>query len=160
MHISLGSWAVVNFGSSLALMNNPDPPFNKYFYHMNIYWNVVNATIAGFGLAGISKKDFSGYDLTVLQKEQRKIERLMLMNIFLDVFYIGSGVILDQYSYRFKKNPDRIDGYGKSMIVQGAFLFLFDNIYYQLYRKNGKLLQEMKVSMSASPYGLGFQVKF
>ena len=160
MHITLGSWSVANFATSFALMDNPNAPYNKYFYHMNIYWNVVNATIAGFGLAHAYKKDFNNYDLLTLSNGQTKIERLMLMNTFLDVLYIGSGMAMDAYSYKLKKNPDLLDGYGKSMVFQGVFLLLFDTSFYFIYKSNYKRFSKMSYSMSATPYGLGFRMVF
>lgn len=160
MHITLASWSVANFATSLALMDNPSAPFNKYFYHMNIYWNVVNATIAGFGLASVYRKDFNNYDLLTLSNGQQKIERLMLMNSFLDVLYIGSGMAMDYYSPRLKKNPDLLDGYGKSLVFQGAFLLLFDTSFYFIYKSNYKRFSKMSYSMSATPYGLGFKMVF
>ncbi|MCG3164933.1 MAG: hypothetical protein POELPBGB_00693 [Bacteroidia bacterium] len=165
MHITLASWSVANFATSLALMDNRNAPYNKYFYHMNIYWNVVNATIAGFGLANVYRKDpiaigFNNYDLLTLSNGQQKIERLMLMNSFLDVLYIGSGMAMDYYSPRLKKNPDLLDGYGKSMVFQGAFLLLFDTSFYLIYKSNYKHFSKMSYSMSATPYGVGFKMVF
>jgi len=160
MHITLGSWAVANFATSFALMDNHSAPYNKYFYHMNIYWNVVNATIAGFGLASAYKKDFDNYDLLTLKDDQDKIERLMLMNACLDVVYITGGMVMDAYSYKLKKNPDILDGYGKSMVFQGAFLLLFDTSFYFIYKSNYKRFSKMSYTMSATPYGLGFRMVF
>jgi hypothetical protein len=160
MHVALGSWAILNFGTSLALKNNESAPYNKYFYHMNIYWNAVNATIAGFGLAGHARKDFNNYDLEKMKRDQRRIERLMLMNAGLDVLYIASGIVLKNYSDRFKKNPEMLEGYGTSMIFQGAFLLLFDNTYYLLYRSNRKRFSEMNTSVSISTNGFGIQMRF
>ncbi len=160
MHITLGSWAVANFATSLALMDNHSAPYNKYFYHMNIYWNVVNVTIAGFGLASAYKKDFNNYDLLTLKDDQDKIERLMLMNACLDVVYITGGMVMDAYSYKLKKNPDILDGYGKSMVFQGAFLLLFDTSFYFIYKSNYKRFSKMSYTMSATPYGLGFRMVF
>lgn len=160
MHIALGSWAVANFASNLALMENRNAPYNKYFYHMNIYWNVVNATIAGFGLASAYKKDFNNYDLLKLQNDQQRIERLMLMNACLDVVYIIGGSVMDSYSHRLKKNPDILDGYGKAIVFQGAFLLLFDTSFYFIYKSNYNRFAKFGYSMSATPYGLGFRMSF
>lgn len=160
MHITLGSWAVANFATSFALMDNPNAPYNKYFYHMNIYWNVVNATIAGFGIAKAYKKDFNNYDLLTLKTEQDRIERLMLLNSVLDVGYIVTGSLLDYYSYKLKKNPDILDGYGKSIVFQGAFLLLFDTSFYFIYKSNYKRFSKISYTMSATPYGLGFRLMF
>jgi len=160
MHIILGSWAVANFATGLALMDNRSAPYNKYFYHMNIYFNVVNVTIAGFGLASAFKKDWNNYDLLTLQNDQEKTERLMLMNAFFDVGYIVTGMLLDKYSYKVKQNPDILDGYGKSFVMQGAFLLLFDTSFYFIYKSNYKRFSKMSYTMSATPYGLGFRMVF
>lgn len=160
MPIILGSWAVANFASSAALMNNPDAPVNKYFYQMNIYWNVVNAAIAGISLAQFPKRDFNIRDSVVLMKEQKKLEKVMLVNMCLDVVYIGSGMLMNGYADRYEKNPDLMEGFGKSIIFQGGFLLLFDTTYFFLYRNNGKRFLNSKYSVSAIPGGLDFKLYF
>lgn len=48
----LGSWAVGNMAvSGVALgRGNFTEDRTKHFHQMNIYWNVVNLSLAGFGL--------------------------------------------------------------------------------------------------------------
>ena len=160
MPIILGSWAIANFAGSAALMNNPDAPVNKYFYHMNIYWNVVNAAIAGISLVQFPKRDFNFSDTVSILKNQKKLEKVMLVNMCLDVAYIGSGLLMSGFADQYKKNPDLMEGFGKSIIFQGGFLLLFDTTYYFLYRNNGKRVFNFNYSVSATPGGLNFRMLF
>ena len=127
---------------------------------MNIYWNVVNAAIAGIAFASLSKKDFNIRDSLALLKGQKKIERLMLTNMCLDVVYIGSGMLMNGYSDKYKKNPELFEGYGKSIMFQGGFLLLFDTTFYFLYRNNGKRFLNYNYSVSATPDGLKLNIVF
>jgi hypothetical protein len=46
--VVLGSWAGANLITNGILLSNSSGS-DKYFYQMNVYWNVVNGTLAGLG---------------------------------------------------------------------------------------------------------------
>jgi hypothetical protein len=92
---------------------------------MNVFWNVVNAGIATFGLIGAYGGDLGlSVQNTVLEYE--KFTRTLLINAGLDVGYIGAGFFLRHRSGKSAKFGDRLHGYGTALVLQGAFLFVFD----------------------------------
>ena len=61
------------------------------------------------------------------------------MNSGLDLVYIGSGFYL--YHRGNNNNSDKLRGYGSSLIMQGAFLLLFDATMYTSEKNNGSKLR-------------------
>ena len=155
----LGTWAVANMVASPILKNNATGS-EKYFHEMNLYWNAFNLAIASAGYIGSLKDDPSKYDLKESIKEQQKIEKILLFNTGLDIGYVAAGFFLNERGKR--KNDLRLEGYGNSLKLQGAFLAVFDLFFYLAHHKNAKQLLNIldNVSPSAQGLGLKFQYKF
>ncbi len=130
----LGSWATLNIvAGSVGYYNSTDD--SQYFHQMNVAWNLVNLGIAGFGYRGASRLDPDlGYD-QALNKMQR-FDNLLLLNAGLDVLYITGGALL--WKRGLEKNSFRQTGYGKSIILQGGFLLLFDITLYLIHSRHTK----------------------
>ena len=140
----LGSWAGANLITNGILLANNSSGSDKYFYQMNLYWNVVNGALAGFGVLGAKK---SQGNLSAFQtlEEQSGTEKTFLVNTGLDVAYVMTGVYLLEKSKNSTGNQDMLKGYGQSVILQGGFLLLFDGIMYGVHRshlKKGKVIFE------------------
>lgn len=121
----LGSWALVNIaGSSVgwATTSNDD----KYFHQMNVFWNTINLSIAGFALYANYNQDFASLSSTELLQKHDNSQNLYLINAGLDVLYMGAGSYLWHLSNKKENSKPRLLGYGKSVVLQGAFLFVFD----------------------------------
>ena len=127
----LGSWAVGNMAIGTALQGNRSGE-DKYFHRMNIYWNTVNLTLAGIGYYSALKADPAAFGLTETLQEQHSFQKILLFNAGLDVGYIAGGLYLMERARRFDpgRKHDRLRGFGKSIIMQGSFLFLFDLATY------------------------------
>ena len=125
--IFLGSWATLNIlsGTSGYFLSEKS---TKYFHQMNAGWNLVNIGIAGFALYNISMTDVSTLSYSQSVNELRNLDKILLLNTGLDVGYMAAGAWLWERGVR--KNSTRLEGYGKSLILQGAFLFAFDLILY------------------------------
>ena len=141
--IVLGSWAGANLITNGILLSNSSGS-NKYFYQMNIYWNVVNGALAGLGVLGAKK---SQGNLSAFQtlEEQSSTEKTFLINTGLDAAYVMTGVYLLEKSKNSIDSQDMLKGYGQSVILQGGFLLLFDGIMYGVHRshlKKGKAIFE------------------
>ncbi|MBC8109766.1 MAG: hypothetical protein H7Y04_01760 [Verrucomicrobia bacterium] len=128
----LGGWAIANFGTNGALLINASGE-NKYFYQMNIFWNLVNVGLAGSGLLGYRHDDPAGFNAFQTLDEQYSVEKVLLLNAGLDVAYISMGLWLKEKG----KSPENsiqknqlLTGYGKSLLLQGAFLLVFDASFY------------------------------
>ena len=153
--IILGSWGLGNAltGGIVGLRANGE---NKYFHQMNLGWGLVNAAIAGFGYYSAARmgSDISG-TLDLLQANQ-SLQKTLLVNAGLDVAYLMGGLYLMERSRRPDVNQERLKGFGKSVIMQGAFLLVFDGVMAWNFNRNG---QEM-INFIATPGGLGLSVAF
>lgn len=127
----------------------------KYFHQMNAIWNGVTLGIVAVGKL-TSKKEA---DFTLLQslKAQNKIEKIFLFNTGLDLAYIASGAYLQERSKSPAKNPERLNGYGRSVMLQGAVLFLFDAVMYLVHHNHGKKLDKLaeKMQVGFTDTGIG-----
>ena len=148
----LGGWSVVNFAYSGAVLsagvNNGE---NKYFHQFNIYWNTVNFVLAGSSLFFAKKSTDLNYTQTL--KAYHSTESLFLLNTGIDVGYIAAGLYLRERGKTATdiKSTDRFLGYGKSLILQGGFLFVFDLTAYALNKRQSKVLYDIPVSLSFAP---------
>ena len=135
----LGSWAIANIATGAILSGNTNGQA-KYFYQMNALWNIANLGAAVSGYIGSEK--YGGPVLTAAEaiKQQKRIETIFLVNGSLDVLYIGGGIYLDHRG--IVNNSDKLKGYGSSIILQGAFLLLFDGTMYTSEQHNGKKLRD------------------
>lgn len=91
-------------------------------------WGLVNALIA-FGGRVMAQERAAGYDNPgvpeVLNKESNSLQRLLWINAGLDVLYmLGGGWLI-----RRDKGDGRRKGMGLGVIIQGAFLFVFDIVH-------------------------------
>lgn len=159
--IVLTSWASANIvGSGIAYTLTKSNE-EKEFHLMNASWGIVNLGIALPGLLGKEKTSATIYDL---QKNQTKIEKLFLANAILDVAYISGGFYLKEYS---KNQPDikkqeRFNGFGNSVIIQGAGLMVFDLAMTILNNRNRKkhldpFLKKASISFTGNYIKLGYR---
>lgn len=156
----LGTWAVGNIIAG-AIGSSKTTGQTKHFHQMNMYWNVINLSLAGFGLyeALHANNDLS---LTASLQKQHKIEKIFLFNAALDLAYITGGFYMMERGKRSSnKNSVRLQGFGKSIVLQGAFLLLFDGAMVGIIHHKGKGLYKMvdKVRVAATPQGVGIVVK-
>ncbi|MDP2041608.1 MAG: hypothetical protein Q8S14_15920 [Algoriphagus sp.] len=154
--IILGSWAVGNMvwggiGASQTIGQN------KAFHQMNLYWNSVNLMIAGFGYWQATK-EVPGTDFWATMEGQQGIEKVLLLNGALDVAYMAGGFFMKERGLR--KGNDRLIGFGKSVILQGAFLLAFDGVMYRFHHVHGKELPNLVQNISLGPTGVYFRMNF
>lgn len=129
--IVLGGWAVVNIvagGYGWASTTGQ----RKYFHQMNFMWNVVNLTIAGLALYNNSITQMESFQTAEFLAKHMKTEKILLINSVLDVGYIGAGLLLKHYAAKSNKYKNLLAGYGNSLILQGAFLLVFDLTLHQV----------------------------
>jgi hypothetical protein len=95
----------------------------KYYWQMNAIWNVINLIIAVASLF-ITIAFRSNYNNNL--NTQELIIWILAINILLDLCYVGFGVALENNN---KNKPIKYKGWGLSIQLQGAFLFLFDTLF-------------------------------
>ena len=128
----LGGWALANMAAGAygwAAFEGE----KKYFGQMNLFWNVVNLSIAGFALYSSYSTDVSLMSEGELLAKHLKTERLFLINSGLDVGYMGAGLLMRHLSTNSEKRGDLLKGYGNAVILQGGFLLVFDMVMYFIF---------------------------
>lgn len=135
---SLTGWAAGNMIVSGIAMGQTQGQV-KYFNQMNLFWNVVNLGIGVPGLIGTFKKKSMNFQVTV--KAQSRYEKIYLFNAGLDIGYVATGWALNNFG-KTKSGDlgERFKGYGNSLVLQGAYLFIHDIINYFVYKTNNKRL--------------------
>jgi hypothetical protein len=139
----LGTWAAGNMLAGGIGMSRSQGS-THYFHQMNLMWNTVNMGIATFGL--LSGSSVSGLSFEEIMATHRKAENLYLINAGLDLVYIAAGAYMLHRSERTHKKPDLLSGYGKSVILQGGFLLLFDTAFWMIQR-NLRLSMGSEISL-------------
>lgn len=155
----LSGWAVANIASGFALRANRSGS-ERYFHEMNAFWNLINLGIGAAGLISAYNGD-PNLDLWQTFNEQQKLEKILLVNGALNISYIMTGVYLRERSLNASKKPERLKGYGNSLILQGAFLLVFDVTQFLLHHNQAQpQLRELLSHVQASSQSLGLVFNF
>lgn len=154
----IGGWSAGNiiYGSIASAQTQGS---TKYFNQMNAIWNGVTLGIATIGYISAQKNANLSYAQSL--KQQTSIEKAFLVNAGIDVAYIAGGLYIKERSKSPSGNPDRLKGYGESIILQGSVLLLFDAILYGVHNQHGKQLYRMaiKINIASTDNGVGIVVK-
>lgn len=158
--IVLAGWSAANIVVS-GIGTDTRNKESRYFHQMNVMWGGINLAIAGLGYWGASREKIENPTMASVLKHQNKTEKTFLLNAGLDVLYVGGGILMKATSNN-QKVPERFEGYGNSIMLQGGFLLLFDAINYAIHRKHGKLLNGAvdKVSLNAGPGSISLAYQF
>jgi hypothetical protein len=119
----LTGWAVANIASGIAgavLVEND----TRYVHEMNALWNSVNLTLGIVGLVNNGRRGPKADSIAEARRVNRKTRRTYVINGGLDVLYIGAGALAAGLGGHYGQK--RIEGWGKSIVFQGAWLFAFD----------------------------------
>ena len=158
--VALAGWSVVNIvGSGIA--TNTRNKEVRYFHQMNVMWGGINLTLAGLGYWGAGREKVDNPVLADVLKHQNRIEKTYLINLGLDVAYVGAGLLMNKTSDN-QKNPAKFEGYGNSIMLQGGFLLLYDAIIYSIHHKHGRQLKGMgeKLTLNAGPGAVSLTYNF
>ncbi len=156
MGVLLG-WSVLNMGTGAVGYFTTDGA-TRYFHQMNAAWNAVNALIAGFGLANARREDPTQFDSLQTLEEGRRLEKILLFNMGLNVAYMSAGAYLWERGRRI--DDDRLRGYGPSLIVQGGFLLIFDSTLFTLQnRASNAYVDDLRMHWNDGPF-LSYQKRF
>lgn len=147
----LGLWAAGNMAVGGVMAGRTSGEI-KGFHQMNMYWNSVNLAIAGFGYYQATKET-PGSEFWATMDAQQGIEKILLVNAALDVAYMAGGMFLLERGKRLDK--DQFKGFGKSIVLQGAFLMGFDVVMYLFHNQNGQNLPKIFNKLELTQNGLG-----
>lgn len=138
--VVLGSWAAGNIVTGLALAGNSDREM-RAFHRMNAGWNGVNLAIAAFGYRQARREDPSQGPYETV-RAQSGIENLLLLNAGLDLAWMAGGAWMIERGIRDGGDDGaRLRGFGRSIVLQGAFLFVFDAALFAIHRRHGTRLE-------------------
>ena len=156
---TLGGWAAANFlVSGIGWARGSGS--NMYFHQGNVLWNTVNAGIAGVALYSLYQGDAGSLSMMESLQEHFGLEKTLLFNAGLDVGYMAAGFYLREKAKNNLKNHDRFKGYGSALILQGAFLFVFDLTLFGILNHHGKTLENLLSSVYFTPEGVGMVLRF
>lgn len=136
--VVLGSWALANMAVGAFGMSRSTGA-NKHFHQMNLAWNAVNLGIAGYALWNFSQQDITSMPLSDLTNDHLRIKKLYLVNAGLDVLYIAAGAYMIHRSDKGGRRPEMLRGFGRSVLLQGGFLLVFDAAMYLLQQNNERM---------------------
>lgn len=134
----LGGWSAANIIASGFATKTHNREM-RYFHQMNVQWNAINLVFAGLGYWGANMENISDPTLLGVLRHQNKTERTYILNTGLDVAYIAGGLYMTERS-KSRLNPDKLKGYGNSIMFQGGFLLIYDAVNYFIHHKHGKQL--------------------
>ncbi len=152
----LGGWALANIvsGTTLSFTTKGEA---KYFNQFNALWNTVNL---GLALNGLFNTGTDSLSLLNSVTGHQTLQNIFVLNAGLDLAYIATGLFLKEKA----KNSDKKDiltGYGNSLLVQGAFLLVFDAAMYFIHQNNANVtLYPLLGTFTAPGVGLGMRVGF
>lgn len=157
---ALGYWSIGNIASGLFLRSQTDGQA-KAFHTMNAGWNLVNLGIATAGYIGLRKQRPGRFDLQETIREQYNMQKILLFNAGLDLGYMAGGLYLRERAPS-TENPDRMRGWGNSIILQGGFLFVYDCVMAYLHSRRNKKLDVIMdgVDLTAGIGGVGLRYTF
>lgn len=146
----LGGWALANIVTG-SLGRSQTTGSTRYFHEMNAGWNAVNLTIASVAL--LTLPDVSSWTIEQGYQEAAKLDKILLFNAGLDLGYMALGYALLERGKRL--DSSRLQGYGQSLLVQGAFLFVFDLAFAYFHVD---ITEAIRVQTMAGGAGLTFSM--
>jgi len=156
--LALSAWSV----SSIILGAQKATGTDRYFNRSNVLWGSVNLGIAQTGYWLLRRKAGKKYTAEKTFQRTETTEKLFLFNTGLDLAYVAYGLYNRERALRYTGDRrDRLRGSGKSLVVQGSFLTLFDGVLYLMHNKNGNRLNADggKLYLSTGEEGVGLKYR-
>lgn len=141
----LGGWAAGNIVTSGVLISQHQGE-ERVFHAMNIGWNAVNMSIAAWGYFRTPVHvERETEELDVIRRQGR-FRNILAFNTGLDIAYIVAGLYAWERGKTSEQNRALLRGAGKSLMLQGAFLLVFDAVQLGVqYRHGHRFLEGLQV---------------
>jgi hypothetical protein len=143
----LGSWAIGNVAWGVSGLNNTNAQYAN-FSQMNLSWGAINLGLALPGYLRSKRTFYSEYDLKKTYSEQIKLEKIFLANGMIDIAYMTFGGLLLERAKWDTLRKEQLTGFGQSIIMQGAFLFVFDLAMTYVHAHHRKKSLDVKLSIN------------
>ncbi|WP_133162522.1 DUF6992 family protein [Flavipsychrobacter stenotrophus] len=152
----LTGWGIANTAVGAAGYFAAKDDQWKYFHGMNAAWGIVNTGIAAYGFSRIKNQARERVDFNKAYNHYKQDKKVLLVNMGLDVAYIAGGYYLMNLGTTDHNNPQLYLGFGRSIMIQGAFLLAFDNILLLSHNKYSghwaTILDEMRFTGNGFSY--------
>lgn len=129
----LGGWSAANLAGGATGLVLADDPRWRAFHGTNLAWNTVNAGIVAAGGVGLARRKHGFETPEALERHQRGLQRALVVNLALDVLYVGTGVAL--WAVGGRAGEVDLRGMGQSLTLQGGFLLGFDAAFLASHRR-------------------------
>lgn len=161
-----GMWILAGWGAANIIGSGVGAFTTKgeiqAFHQMNVGWGVINTGIAALSLIG-SKNANTNLSQTETIKQLETTKRLFLFNAALDLAYMSTGAYMIEKAKSIddSKRSDQLSGFGKSFILQGAGLMIFDAMMYAAHTRNGNRKLYNNISaLNIGPSGFYVAINF
>ena len=152
----LGAWAAANLISSPILASNTSG-HEKYFHLMNGGWNLINLGLAGSSLLYMKNNNYHNNSIKSYLNH-RKLQNIFLVNGVLDFTYMTAGLYLMERSNNIVTRADQLKGIGQSLLLQGAFLAVFDFSMLIVLNTKNEQWKNVLNNISLSSNEIGFRL--
>lgn len=131
----------------------------KGFHAMNAGWGVLNICGGIVGLGKVRKQSHMKPDYQQAYNLYLHDKRHYLFSACFDVVCIAGGVLLSKNADNLP-NPQLMQGFGRSITIQGIGLLLFDNIMYGVQIENDSKWVRIMDEIRFTGGGVGFNYTF
>ncbi len=155
----LAAWGTLNIATGIAATRTADDEEARRFHQMNAFWGGVNLALAGTGLLRARHDSGKVRIPADAFRHYQRDRRIFAINAGLDVLYAGTGAYLVHRGRQpTAAKPALLRGYGKSLVLQGAALFLFDAAMWAAHSRGSDAWQRAmgRIEFSGSGIGLRF----
>lgn len=150
---TLLGWSGANMGVAAGGWALADDPEWVGFHQMSLAWNAINVAIAIPSLISAVRTDPSSFDLRDTMLDHRRTTTAFAFNTGLDVGWVSMGTAL---LLRGQLQDDRrLVGMGRSMMVHGGFLLVFDLVNWVVQGTWNKRF--MATPIVGSAFGVAMQ---
>jgi hypothetical protein len=122
----LGAWAVANMGVGAVGFALEKDERLRGIYLGSLLWNTVNLGLALVSLISEWNVNPAAFDAKTSLINNERNEKIFWVNAGLDVAYLASAAFLWQRGDA--TGDQRMVGYGQALLIQGAFLLVFDAV--------------------------------
>jgi hypothetical protein len=122
----LGSWAVANMAAGAVGFAVAKDERTRWVFLGSLLWNTVNLGLALAALIPNWKADPAALDAKSSLTVSERNEKVFWVNAGLDVAYLAGAAFLWQRG--LGTTDERMVGLGQALLLQGAFLLVFDTV--------------------------------
>jgi hypothetical protein len=120
---TLGGWAAGSMLTGGAMLVASESTAVRWAGAQNLVWGAIDGAIALYALHENESLAASTKTAEEWRRERERVSRIFWINVGLDVLYVAAGTALVALG-----RSERAIGSGQGVLVQGAFLLVFDTV--------------------------------